>query len=133
MEGIDFTLEGKIGATRDSHRLAQLGKSKGWEVEDRLVLEIMRMFFEEGGDITSWDDLVRAAQRAGIDAAEARAWLEQGKGGPEVDREIAQADAMGVHGVPKFIINGKYEVDGAEDMYDFLEQLNKAKEDVERR
>lgn len=131
MEGINFTLEGRIGATRDSHRLAQLGKSKGWEVEDKLVLEIMRMFFEEAGDITSWDDLVRAAQRAGIDAGEARAWLEEGNGGDEVDREIAEAEAMTIHGVPKFVINEKHEVDGAEDMYDFLEQLNKAKEDVE--
>lgn len=130
-EGIQFTLEGRIGATRDSHRLAQLGKTKGWEVQDRLVMAIMHMFFEQGGDITSWDDLVKAAETANIDAVEAREWLEQGSGGDQVDAEVAAAEARGVHGVPKFIINSKFEVDGAEDMYGFLEQLNKAKEELE--
>ncbi|TQS31494.1 hypothetical protein Golomagni_08223, partial [Golovinomyces magnicellulatus] len=130
-EGINFTLEGRIGATRDSHRLAHLGKTKGWQVQDRLVMEIMHMFFEEGGDITSWDDLVKAAVKAGIDSDEARDWLANGNGGEEVDRELAAADARGIHGVPKFIINSKFEVDGADDMFEFLEQLNKAKEDME--
>ncbi|KAF4508618.1 hypothetical protein G6O67_004970 [Ophiocordyceps sinensis] len=48
---------------------------------------------------------------------------EDGGSGEQVDREVAEAYATGLKGVPKFIINGTYEVDGAEDMSGFLEQL----------
>lgn len=129
-EGINFSFAGKIGPTRDSHRLVALGKTKGWEVADALVMAIMKMYFEAGGDITSFDDLVGAAQLAGIDADEAREWLESGKGGAEVDEEVKKSIAMNITGVPTIIINDKYTVDGAEDMFGFLEALSKAKDDV---
>ncbi|UKZ81498.1 hypothetical protein TrVFT333_009270 [Trichoderma virens FT-333] len=62
-EGLNFTFKGLVGNTRDSHRLVQLGRSKGNATENKVVSEIMKMFFEEGGDITSIDDLVKAAER----------------------------------------------------------------------
>lgn len=130
-EGINFTFKGKIGPTRDSHRLIALGKTKGWEVTDRLVQAVMRMYFEDGGDITSYDDLVEAAEKAGLDATEARDWLETGKGGNEVDAEVNKSLAMGITGVPKLIINDKHTIDGAEDMFGFLEALSQAKEESE--
>jgi predicted DsbA family dithiol-disulfide isomerase len=126
-EGLDLNFRGRTGRTRDSHRIIQLAKAKGADVEDRTVHEVMRMYFEQGGDITSADDLVAAAQRAGIDPAESRAWLASDKGGPEVDKEVGEAYDMGVHGVPKFIINDKYQIGGAQDVEVFLEQLIKAK------
>jgi predicted DsbA family dithiol-disulfide isomerase len=122
-EGFTFTFNGRIGNTRDSHRVIQLGRTKGAEVEDRVAMAVMRMFFEGGGDITSWDDLVLAAETAGISAAETRAWLAGECGGHEVDNEVDEAYARGFRGVPTFIINDKYEVDGAADVSDFLEQF----------
>lgn len=130
-EGINFSFAGKIGPTRDSHRLVALGKTKGWEVADKLVVAIMKMYFEDGGDITNFDDLVRAAQKADIDADEAREWLESGKGGQEVDEEVQKSLDMQITGVPTIIINDKYNIDGAEDMFGFLEALSKAKDDIE--
>ncbi|KAM4064546.1 DSBA-like thioredoxin domain-containing protein [Hirsutella rhossiliensis] len=130
-EGLDYTFAGRIGASRDSHRMVQLGVTKGLDVADRLMGAIMGMFFEEGADITSWDDLETAAARVGIDRDEARRWLEDGEGGEQVDREVAEAYRMGLNGVPKFIINGAYEVDGAEDVSGFLAQLVAAKDAAE--
>ncbi|KAL6852968.1 hypothetical protein ACO1O0_007517 [Amphichorda felina] len=135
-EGLDFTFAGRRGSTRDSHRVVQLAKAKAkakaiagdGDVEDRVVHEIMKMYFEAGGDVTAEEDLVRAAARAGVDAEETRAWLRGGKGGGEVDREVEEAYEMGVTGVPHFIINDKFEVHGAEDVSVFLKQLNKARE-----
>lgn len=128
-EGFNFTFAGRIGNTRDSHRVVQLGRAKGGhDMEDRVMKEVMRMFFEEGGDITSWADLVAAAYKAGIPPSETRQWLEAGMGGDEVDKEVSAAENMGVHGVPKFVINGKFEVDGADDVTAFFEQLLQAKE-----
>ena len=125
-EGLDFTFAGRRGSTRDSHSVVQLARAKGGDVEDKVVHEIMRMYFEEGGDITAEEDLARAAARAGVDADEVRAWLRGGKGAGGVEREVEEAYDMGVTGVPHFIINDKFEVHGAQDVSVFLEQLNKA-------
>lgn len=128
-EGFAFTFAGRIGPTRDSHRVVQLGARQGPAVADRVMREVMRMFFEEGGDICSWEDLATAAERAGLDRAEAMRWLEDGQGGDEVDREVEEAARMGVKGVPKFVINGKHEVDGAGDVSAMLEQLVAARDE----
>lgn len=126
-EGINFTNQGRVGSTRDSHRLVQLGKRKGNDVENRVVREMMRMYFEEGGDITSHDDLVKAVGKAGVAEDEAREWLKSDQGGREVDREVEEAYRLGVRGVPHVTINGKFEVHGAEDVSVFVDALKKAK------
>ncbi|KAK9441767.1 DSBA-like thioredoxin domain-containing protein [Metarhizium brunneum] len=94
-EGFRFTFSGGIGNTRDSHRVIQLGRTEGAEVEDRAAMAAMEMFFEGGGDFTSWDDLAGGAETAGIEAAETKAWLEGG-GGEQVDSEVEQAHERGV-------------------------------------
>lgn len=128
-EGITFTHKGKTGSTRDAHRLIQLAKTKGSDKEDSVVSSLFRSYFEEGGDITSHDDLVAAAERGGIDSATARAWLADGsdKGGAEVDAEVSEAYERGVHGVPYFIINDTVEVSGAQDVQTFVKGLLRAK------
>lgn len=129
--GILFNPESRIGNTRDSHRVVILARAKGGDVETEVVGEIMRMYFEEGGDITRHEDLVRAAVRGGLDEGETREWLATGKGGDEVDREVAEARKMGVNGVPQFVINGKFVVDGAQEVPEFLEKLALAKRDAD--
>lgn len=93
-EGFTSTFSGWVGNTRDSHRVIQLGRTKGAEVEDRAAMAAMEMFFEGGGDFTSWDDLASGAETAGIEAAETKAWLEGG--GEQVDSEVEQAHERGV-------------------------------------
>ncbi|KAI0891484.1 DSBA oxidoreductase [Annulohypoxylon nitens] len=127
-EGINFSFRGKVGNTRDSHRVIQLGKTKGNEVENRVVLELFKSYFEGEGDITSHDTLIAAAEKAGLDKAEVKDWLDTGKGGKEVDEEVQEAVAKDIHGVPHFTVQGKYEVDGAQDAQAFLEAFSRVKE-----
>lgn len=137
-EGICFSMQGKLGNTRDAHRLVQLARSKdegekgpspsSSKYQDGLMNGMMRRYFEEGGDITSHDLLLDAAAEAGIDRSEAKAWLDEGKGGEIVDREVQEAYAMGIQGVPHFIINGRYEVSGAQDVEGFLSEFIRAKQ-----
>ncbi|KAK3301808.1 DSBA oxidoreductase [Chaetomium strumarium] len=126
-EGIGFSFAGKIGNTRDSHRLIHLGKAKGSDVEDRVVMELFRDYFEGTGDITSYETLIRVGVQAGIDGEEVRAWLESGKGGAEVDAEVREAKSKGIRGVPHYTIQDRYEVDGAQDPQDFVEVFAKIK------
>lgn len=126
-EGINFSLKGKIGNTRDAHRLVQLAKTKSSESENRLISTMFRSHFEEDCDITSQDALVAIGEKAGLDRSEVKDWLEQGKGGSEVDREVEEAYGKGIHGVPNFSINGQYNVEGAQDVQKFLEVFARAK------
>ncbi|KAL2880850.1 hypothetical protein SGCOL_003877 [Colletotrichum sp. CLE4] len=127
-EGFNFTFGGKIGHTRDAHRTIQLAKSKGPEVENAVVDSIMKSYFEEDGDVTSWDMIVDAAVRGGLERGEVRRWLEEGKGGEEVDKQVEDAYRMGVRGVPHFVIEDKYEVGGAQEVGEFLGQIVAARE-----
>ncbi|WYZ34310.1 hypothetical protein EsH8_I_000586 [Colletotrichum jinshuiense] len=122
-EGFNFTFGGKVGHTRDAHRVVQLAKSKGSEVEDAVMNSIMKSYFEENGDVTSWDMIMDAAVKGGLEREEVKKWLEDGKGGAEVDRQVEDAYRMGVRGVPHFVINDKYEVGGAQDVSEFLGQI----------
>ena len=105
-----------------------MAKAKGNDVENRVISELFRSYFERDGDITSHDMLVAAAEKAGLDAAEARAWLAGDHGGNEVDAQVAQANAKNVHGVPQFTIQDKLVVDGAQDPDAFIRAFIALKE-----
>lgn len=126
-EGICFSFQGKIGNTRDAHRLSQLAKTKGPDVQSKLMAALMHSYFEEKGDVTSHDTLLDAAEKAGLDRAEAKTWLDEGKGGDEVDKAVEWAYAKGIQGVPHFIINDRYEIGGAQDVEAFLGEFVRAK------
>lgn len=125
--GIKFNFDGKVGNTRDSHRMIQLGKAHSPATQTLVVEALFRSYFEETGDITSHAMLIAAAVKAGIDETEARAWLDEGKGGEAVDREVEEARRGGVTGVPNFTIQGKYEVGGAQESEVFLKLFGKIK------
>jgi predicted DsbA family dithiol-disulfide isomerase len=99
-EGIHFKYGGKTGNTRDSHRLIQLGKTKGPHVQTRVIEELFAAYFENEKDITTQPVLIDAAIKAGLEEKEAKEWLESGKGGPEVDKEVQNAVEQNISGVP---------------------------------
>jgi predicted DsbA family dithiol-disulfide isomerase len=127
-DGIDFTSQGLVGNTRDAHRLVQLAKTKSLTVQDKVMEQLFLSYFENGGDVTSHDMLVAAAEKGGLDPAEAKEWLARDSGGPEVDKEVSQSYGEGISGVPNFTIDGKYQINGAQDVTVFLQQLVAAKE-----
>ena len=131
-EGIDFSFENKIGNTRDAHRLIRLGKTKGNEVENRVVLELFKAYFEGDADITSHESLTKVAIDAGLDSGEVKDWLSTGKGGDLVDAEVQEAVDRGARGVPSFTIQDEM-LDGADDPQAFIDVFIKAKEKEQRK
>lgn len=125
--GIDFAFGGKTGNTRDSHRLIQLGKTKGEDVQTKVVESLFNAYFEENEDITSQEVLITRGVKAGLDEKETRQWMESGKGGDEVDKEVAKAQMQFISGVPNFTVNGQYEVQGAEEPAAFLQIFEQIK------
>ncbi|KAJ8125184.1 hypothetical protein O1611_g8455 [Lasiodiplodia mahajangana] len=126
--GIPFAHSGKIGNTRDSHRLIQMAKTKGNDVENRVVSELFKTYFESDGDITSHATLIAAGEKAGLVPSEMKEWLDAGKGGAEVDKGVQEAYANGVTGVPNITIQGTHNVGGAQEPEVFMAIFAKVKE-----
>ncbi|KAL9101338.1 MAG: hypothetical protein Q9163_003385 [Psora crenata] len=126
--GINFKFGGKTGNTRESHRLVQLAKTKGSDMQNKVVEELFSTYFEKEGDITDHGTLRAAAVRMGLDDAEVQNYLKSDKGGAEVDREVAEAQTRGVTGVPNFVLQNKYEIGGAQDPEAFMRVFERVKE-----
>lgn len=124
---IDFKFGGKTGNTRDSHRLIQLAKTKGPEMQTKVAQELFKRYFEQEEDITSHSVLQAAAEKAGLEAAETKEWLESDKGGKEVDKEVVEAQMKAVSGVPHFTLQDKYEIGGAQDPEAFVQIFERIK------
>ena len=97
--------------TRDAYRLIAWVQANG--NADPLVERLFRAFFLEGRNIADRDMLVSLAAEAGIDPAEARAWLESGRGAQEIAHAEARARELGITGVPFFIFDGRVGLSGA--------------------
>ena len=127
--GINISFGGKTGNTRDSHRLIYLAEEKGGlDLQNKLVDRLNRSYFEQEGDITDHSVLTAAAVDVGLDEKEVRGWLESDVGGAEVDREVQMAYAKGIHGVPHFVMQNKYEIGGAQNPESFVSIFEKVKE-----
>lgn len=126
-EGINFKYGGNTGNTRDSHRLVQLAKTKGSQMQTRVIEELFAAYFENEKDITTQEVLTEAGVKAGLDEKEVKEWLRSGKGGAEVDKEVLQAKQRHITGVPHFTINDQYEVGGAQEPAAFVQLFERLK------
>lgn len=99
-------------------------------MQNRVVDQLYTAYFENEEDITNRDVLCARAVRAGLPEEQVRQWLEEGSdvGGDVVDREVEEARARGVSGVPNFTLQGKYTIDGAQDPKEFVGFFQETKE-----
>ncbi|KAM0798675.1 putative thioredoxin [Usnea florida] len=126
--GITFSSGGKIGSTRDAHRLVHLSQSKSPNVQDALVNKLFEAYHELEKDISSQDILREVARGAGLDGSEVDEWLNSSVGGDVVDAQAESNRKLVTSGVPTFIIQGKHRVDGAQDPEEFLQTFVNVKE-----
>lgn len=123
--GLEFRLgQTQSGNTRDAHRVIHLAKSKG--LQDAVVERFFRAYFTEGLSIIDHDSLVRLAAEAGLDPAEVVLVLASGDHAEAVEADIAEAHALGVNGVPFFVIDGRYAISGAQPTGMFAQALARA-------
>ena len=124
-DGLEFhLLTAKSGNTFDAHRVLQLAAERGRQgaVKERFF----RGYMTEGEAIGDHEVLVRLASEAGLDAAEVRAVLSSEKYADDVREEEETARALGITGVPFFVLAGKYAVSGAQPADVLLAALEQA-------
>jgi predicted DsbA family dithiol-disulfide isomerase len=100
--------------TLDAHRLIRWAALSGAQAE--VVDRLFRAYFVDGRDISDRATLLDIAATSGLDVELVARLLEEGADVEAVRNEIAQAQAIGVTGVPFFIFAGRFGVPGAQDV-----------------
>lgn len=112
-EGIEFDFSRvKHANTRRAHRILHLAKREG--VQQAVLERLFRAYFAEGESMSDIETLARLGAEAGLDADAVRAALDDAELGDAVDHDINRARALGIQGVPFFLIEQKYGVSGAQ-------------------
>ncbi|MGX7680736.1 DsbA family oxidoreductase [Jatrophihabitans sp. DSM 45814] len=125
VEGLDFNFEKAIPAnTFDAHQVIQLGRVRGVQhaVEERL----MKAYFTDGAAVADREVLAQLGAEAGLDPAEITASLADQRYAQAVRDDESEAAALGVSGVPFFVIDRRYGVSGAQSAELFLSALQQA-------
>ena len=123
--GLDFHMDRALAAnTFDAHRVIHLAaeRRRQAQVKERL----MRAHFTEGEAVGDRAALVRLAVDAGLDADEVRSVLDTGAYADAVRADEAEAAALGIRGVPFFVLDRKYGVSGAQVPEQLLAALEQA-------
>lgn len=111
--GLVYNLDKAVIAnTRTAHRLLQSAKKQGRD--GLLEEELFAAYFTHGRDIANADTLVACAEAAGMDGVQARTVVEGDAYADAVQADIDEAQALGIRGVPCFVINRTYAVSGAQ-------------------
>ncbi|QNU17586.1 DsbA family oxidoreductase [Geobacillus zalihae] len=130
--GLTFRFETmKPTNTFDAHRLAHYAKEKGKLNE--MVERLFYAYFTESKRISDRDVLLAIAEATGLDRAEAEEVLASGRYTQEVRRDEEEAAALGIRGVPFFVLNGKYAISGAQPVDVFRRALEKVWEEEQSR
>lgn len=123
--GLEFRFDrSRSGNTFDGHRLIHFATTKG--KGDAMKERLLRAYFTDGALVADHDALVKAAVDVGLDEAEVRNVLSTDAYAKDVRQDEAEAQAIGIRGVPFFVIDRKYGVSGAQPPEQLRAVLDKA-------
>jgi predicted DsbA family dithiol-disulfide isomerase len=113
-DGLTLNFHRSVAAnTFDAHRM--IAWAGGQNRQADMLDALQRAHFADGVDIGSHGALARIAGTIGLDEAAALAYLASPAGADVVNADIAVARELGITGVPFFLIQGRYAVNGAQE------------------
>ncbi len=112
-EGLTFHLDQvKVGNTFNAHRLLHFAADQGHR--EALGERLFAAYLSEGAALGDTDTLVALAADIGMVADEVREVLESDRFADAVRQDEAEAQTIGVTGVPFFVLDRRYGVSGAQ-------------------
>lgn len=112
-DGIEMDFEHiQPSNTFDAHRVLHLALDRG--KQDALKERLFRAYLCEGRSMSDPDALRGLATEIGLDEDEVSAVLATDQYAREVRADEEQAHALGIHGVPFFVLANRYAVEGAQ-------------------
>lgn len=123
-EGIDF----KYSTTRytntfDSLRLTKFAREKG---HDEIITKLFDAYFTKNLELSNHAVLKKIAVECGLDGAEVDEVLKSNRYADDVRADEREAASLGIHGVPYFVIGGKYGLSGAQPVEILKQAINDA-------
>jgi len=131
-EGLTFHFDQiqRLPNTAAAHRLIAFAQQQASEtnsqVEDAVVETLFRAYFVEGRNIGELQTLRDVAVSVGLDGDAAIAYIQNPTAIADHQAAEAQARAMGIQGVPLFVINGTQTVSGAQRPETFVGLIQQA-------
>ena len=114
-DGLPMAVEriARMPNTRPAHRLIGFAEERG--KQNDVVDALFAAYFIDGRDIGDHVVLLEIATAVGLDSTEIDGLLNDDAADELIEAQEREADAMGVHGVPAFLINGSLLFSGAQD------------------
>jgi len=126
----DFDAISRSPNTLDAHRLIRWAAASG--VQDEVVERLFSAYFEHGRDIGDRTVLTEIAGESGMDAEAVGRQFAADDGIDAIRSEIAEAQEIGVTGVPFFIFASRFAVSGAQSAEVLARALQSARSGGER-
>jgi predicted DsbA family dithiol-disulfide isomerase len=123
-EGLKMVRGEIIPSTRRAHEAVEFARARG--KLDPLHAALLKRYWEQGQDLYKMDVLRGAAVDAGLDPDELQEALEGGTYRSTVEQGVQEAQELGIHAVPTFVFEGRFAVEGAQELPVFrsaMEQL----------
>jgi predicted DsbA family dithiol-disulfide isomerase len=91
-----------------------------------VLQQLYEAYFGEGRPVFARADLAALGEAAGLDPAEVTAALDSGEYAEAVRADEQQAGALGISGVPFYVLDTRFGVSGAQPAATFTAVLDKA-------
>ena len=123
--GFTFNMDkrARIYNTFDAHRLLHWAETQGKQRE--LKHALLGAYFTDGRDVSDRSVLAEVAGTVGLDAAEARRVLDEGRYAEDVREQERFYQAQGVRAVPSVIVNDRYLIQGGQPPEVFAQSLRR--------
>lgn len=111
-EGIDFRYATTLYTnTFDALRLTKFAQERG---HDEIITKLFDAYFTKNLELSDHAVLKEIAAECELDAAEVADVLNSDRYAEDVRADEIQAARLGIHGVPYFVVGGKYGLSGAQ-------------------
>ena len=129
-EGIEFNMDVALRANttlahRALHWSLAVTEGCGPDAQARLKESLLAAYFTEGRDVGDADTVAACADRASLDGAALRGWLDGTEGTLEVVADLRGAIDREITGVPAFVIDDAFLVPGAQDPETFVNVIER--------
>ncbi|MDQ0851713.1 putative DsbA family dithiol-disulfide isomerase [Arthrobacter sp. B3I9] len=124
-EGLNYRFDDVVVANSfTAHRLIHLAAAHG--KQDAAKERLLNDHFEHGKDIGNEEYLTSVGLDLGIDAGDVAELFSTAKYADDVRQDFAEARALGITGVPFFVIDRKFGLSGAQPADTFTAALEQA-------
>lgn len=123
--GLSYDFDKAVVANSfNAHRVSHLAKKHG--LGDAMEEALFNAYFTNGKNIDNKETLIELGVSVGLKAEDIKQTLDSNDFADAVKHDIAEAQYLGIQGVPFFVMNNKYGISGAQAVPVFAETLEKS-------